>query len=105
MLYFFEDPSTAKGMARVSCLILHASVHFPCSEDLLAVGKSNAHAAVNRVVIFALKRQNIGQKRFNTLVHRVHCLALVDDNSKSPNCGRALTVVGWLWRAVRTNSY
>jgi hypothetical protein len=54
----------------VSGLFLHSSIDFLRSEDLLAVGKRDAHPLSYRVRIFALERQNVSQKGFNALVHR-----------------------------------
>jgi hypothetical protein len=53
----------------VSGLFLHSSIDFLRSEDLLAVGKRDAHPLSDRVRIFALERQNVSQKGFNTFVH------------------------------------
>ena len=63
MLYFFEDPGAAQGMASVSRLILHASVDFLRPKDLRTVGNSNMHAFPDRVWLFTLKSENVGQKR------------------------------------------
>jgi hypothetical protein len=56
------------GVASVGCLVLHASVHFPGFEDLLAVNKSNIHTFVDRVWVFAFKNENVGQESFNARV-------------------------------------
>src|SRR5262249_31713444 len=78
---FFENASTAKRVAGVSRLILHTPVDFLSLEDLLAVGKSHTHALADRVIIFAFESQHVGEKGFDTLVHRVHRLPI------PPNCG------------------
>jgi hypothetical protein len=67
-LYFFNDPRAAKGMASVSGLILHSSVDFLRPKDLLAVGNSNIHALADRVWVFTLKSENVGQKRLNARI-------------------------------------
>ena len=74
-LYFLDHASAASRVACVSCLVLHSLIHFLRPEDLFVIGKSNAHAFANRVLIFALKRQNVGQKGFDALVHRFHRVA------------------------------
>ena len=79
---FFENASAAQRVAGVSRLILHAPIDFLRFEDLLAVGKSDADALADRVIIFALKRQNVGQKGLDTLVHRVHRLLVAGDIPK-----------------------
>jgi hypothetical protein len=63
-LHFVDDA----GVASVGCLVLHASVHFPGFEDLLAVNKSNIHTFVDRVWVFAFKNENVGQESFNARV-------------------------------------
>jgi hypothetical protein len=70
-------------LAGVSRLIRHAPINFLRFEDLLAVGKSDADALADRVIIFALKRQNVGQKGLGTLVHRVHRLLVAVISPKS----------------------
>ena len=49
-------------MASVSGLILHASVDFLRPKDLLTVGNCNMHAIADRVWVFTLKSENVGQK-------------------------------------------
>ena len=66
----------------MSRFILHAPIDFLRFEDLLAVGKRDADALADRVIIFALKRQNVGQKGHDTLVHRVHRLLVAGDIPK-----------------------
>jgi hypothetical protein len=39
--HVFDDSSAAKGVASVSCLVLHTSVHFLRFEDCFAVAKGN----------------------------------------------------------------
>jgi hypothetical protein len=79
-LHFFNDPTAAKGVASVSRLVLHASIHFLGFEDLLAVGKSNMHTLANRVWVFALKGENVGQEEFYTRIgHGRHRLAPVPE--------------------------
>ena len=57
-------------------------IYFLRFEDLLAVGKSNARALANRVIIFALKRQNVGQKRFaRPSGSPPYCLPMITPNS------------------------
>jgi hypothetical protein len=68
-LYFFDYASATQGVAGMSRLVLHSLVHFLRAEDLFVIGESHAHALPNRVLIFALKRQNVGEKGFDALVH------------------------------------
>ncbi len=55
-------------MASVSGLILHASVDFLRPKDLLTVGNCNMHAIADRVWVFTLKSENVGQKRLNARI-------------------------------------
>ena len=48
---FFDNASTAKRVAGVSRLILHAPIDFLRFEDLLAVGKSDADALADCVLM------------------------------------------------------
>ena len=66
MLYFFDDPRAAKGVARVSCFVLHTSVHFLRFEDFFAVAKGNMYTLADRIRVFTLKGENVGQEGFNT---------------------------------------
>jgi hypothetical protein len=70
--HFFDDPSTAKGVAGVDCLVLHAFVHFLRPIDFPAVGKRYANSIADRVWVFAFKGENVGQERFNTRVGNGH---------------------------------
>ena len=63
--------SAAHRAAGVSRLVPHALVHFLRSKDFLAVGESDAHPLADCVRVFACKRENVGQKGFYALVHRV----------------------------------
>ena len=58
-------------MACVRCLFLHSFIDFLRSEQLLAVDKRAAHPFTDGIGIFAFERQNVCQKVFNTLIHRV----------------------------------
>ena len=69
-------------MAGVRCLILHASIYFLRFEYLLAVGKSNAHALANRVIILALKRKKSARKDSIRSSIEFAALLLANDNSK-----------------------
>ena len=52
-------------------LVLHSSVHLLRPKNLLAVGKGDVNPLADRVWIFTLKRQNIGQKSLHARVgHR-----------------------------------
>ena len=44
-------------------------VRFLCPEELLAVGEHTSHRLANNVRRFCFKRQNLGQKGLNALVH------------------------------------
>ena len=72
---FLDYTRATQRVAGVCRLVLHSLIHFLRPEDLFVIGKSHAHTVANRVLIFALKRQNVGQKGFDALVHRVHRLA------------------------------
>ena len=67
-LYFLDNASATKGVASVSRLVLHTSVHFLRFEDLLAVGKSNMHTFADRTYAFAFKGENVGQESFNARI-------------------------------------
>jgi hypothetical protein len=73
-LYFLDYASATQRVAGMSRLVLHSLIHFLRPEDLFAIGDGYANALPNRVLIFALKRQNVGQKGFDALVHRLHRL-------------------------------
>jgi hypothetical protein len=70
-LYFLDYASATQRVAGMSRLVLHSLIHFLRPEDLFAIGDGYANALPNRVLIFALKRQNVGEKGFDALVHRL----------------------------------
>ena len=82
-LDFLQYARAAERVAGVSRLVLHAFIHFLRSENLLVVGKGDAHPLANPGLILALKRQNVSEEQFDTLVHRVHRLPSATDNSPS----------------------
>ena len=49
-------------------LVFHASVYFLGFENLLAIGKSNMHTFADRLWVFALKGENVGQEGFYTRI-------------------------------------
>src|SRR5262245_37431048 len=58
-------------MASMRSFVLHASIHFLGSEDVLTVIESNVHSIVDCVGIFALQGEDIGQKSVHTRIgHR-----------------------------------
>src|SRR6516164_1144605 len=58
-------------MASMRSFVLHASIHFLGSEDVLAVIESNVNSIVDCVGIFALQGEDIGQKSVHTRIgHR-----------------------------------
>src|SRR6516165_10265349 len=66
--HFLDNASAAEGVACVSRLVLHASVHFLRPKDLPAVGKRDMHTLADRVWVFALKGENVGQEGFYTRI-------------------------------------
>src|SRR5262249_28043721 len=75
--HVFDDSSAAKGVASVSRLILHTSVHFLRFEDFFAVAKGNLYTLADRVRVFTLKGENVGQEGFYTRIgHGRHRLPL-----------------------------
>jgi hypothetical protein len=66
--HVFGDSSAAKGVASVSRLVLHTSVHFLRFEDFFAVAKGNMYTLADRVRVFTLKGENVGQEGFYTRV-------------------------------------
>ena len=58
-------------MASMRSFVLHASIHFLGSEDVLTVIESNVNSIVDCVGIFALQGEDIGQKSVHTRIgHR-----------------------------------
>src|SRR5262245_50536321 len=58
-------------MASMRSFVLHASIHFLSSEDVLTVIESNVNSIVDCVGIFALQGEDIGQKSVHTHIgHR-----------------------------------
>jgi len=58
-------------MASMRSFVLHASIHFLGSEDVLTVIESNVNSIVDCVGIFALQSEDIGQKSVHTRIgHR-----------------------------------
>jgi len=66
--HVFDDSSAAKGVASVSRLVLHTSVHFLRFEDCFAVAKGNMYTLADRIRVFTLKGENVGQEGFNTRI-------------------------------------
>ena len=74
--HVFDDSSAAKGVASVSRLVLHTSVHFLRFEDCFAVAKGNMYTLADRIRVFTLKGENVGQEGFYTRIgHGRHRLA------------------------------
>src|SRR6516164_780953 len=58
-------------MASMRSFVLHASIYFLGSEDVLTVIESNVNSIVDCVGIFALQSEDIGQKSVHTRIgHR-----------------------------------
>ena len=55
-------------MASMRSFVLHASIHFLGSEDVLTVIESNVNSIVDCVGIFALQSEDIGQKSVHTRI-------------------------------------
>jgi hypothetical protein len=68
MPHVFDDSSAAKGAASVSRLVLHTSVHFLRFEDFFAVAKGNMYTLADRVRVFTLKGESVGQEGFYTRI-------------------------------------
>src|SRR6516162_4804155 len=66
--HVFDDSNAAKGVASVSRLVLHTSVHFLRFEDFFAVAKGNMYTLADRIRVFTFKGENVGQERFNTRI-------------------------------------
>jgi hypothetical protein len=62
-LHFLHSASTAKGVASVGGLFLHASIHFLRPVDFPAVGQRDMHTLADRLWVFAFKGKNVGQER------------------------------------------
>ena len=68
MPHIFEDSGAAKGVASVSRLVLHVSVHFLRFEDCFAVAEGNMYTLADRIGVFTLKGENVGQEGFYTRI-------------------------------------
>jgi hypothetical protein len=70
-LHLLDHASAAQRVAGVSRLVPHALVRLLRSEDCLAVLERGSHTLADSVRAFACERENISQKGFNALVHRL----------------------------------
>jgi len=58
-------------VAGVSCFFLHSFIDFLRSEQLFVIGERATYPLTDRVRLFAFECQNVGQKGFNALIHRL----------------------------------
>ena len=67
--HLFSHAIAAERVAGVSRLFLHALVGFLRAEDDLAVRQSSPRPFADRFWAFAMERENVCEKAFNTLIH------------------------------------
>ena len=67
--HLFSHAPAAERVAGVSRLILHPLVGFLRAESGLAVPQSSPHPFTDRFWAFAVERENVCEKGFNSLIH------------------------------------
>jgi hypothetical protein len=85
---FLDHTRAAKSVAGVSRLVSHVSIVFRCPEDRFGFANSDAHPCTDRIQLLTFERQNICQKGFNTIIHRI-CPDVVPELSGYLTVGRA----------------
>ena len=68
---FLDHTRAAKSVTSVSRLVSHASIVFRCPEDRFGFANSNAHPCAYRVQLLTFECQNVYQKGFNAIIHRI----------------------------------
>ena len=70
LMHLRDDTRAAERAADESGLVPHVLVPLPCSEDGLTVPEGTAHTLADRLRFFAREGEDVGQERFDALVHR-----------------------------------
>jgi hypothetical protein len=77
MPHVFDDSGAAKGVASMSRLVLHTSIHFLRFEDFFAVAKGDMYTLADRIRVFPFKGEDVGQEGFYSRIghgrHRSPC--------------------------------
>jgi hypothetical protein len=87
-LNFLRYARAAQSVAGVSRLVFHTSIVFPRPEDRFGFAKSNTHTCADRIQLLTFECQNVCQKGFNTIMHRI-CPDVVPELSGVLTVGRA----------------
>jgi hypothetical protein len=87
-LNFLHYARAAQSVAGVSRLVFHTSIVFPRPEDRFGFAKSNTHTCADRIQLLTFECQNVCQKGFNTIMHRI-CPDVVPELSSVLTVGRA----------------